>query len=52
MQLNLALEPGNPHICIAGDTTLTDDVTLYNVFPHMHQIGKERHVWATTPNKK
>jgi hypothetical protein len=48
----LVLAPGNPHISVSGETTLAEDVTLYDVVPHMHQIGKEMHVWATTPDKK
>ncbi len=47
----LALEPGNPHIVVSANTVLDQDVTLYNVAPHMHQIGKEMRVWAVTPDQ-
>ncbi len=52
IQLGLALDPGKSRIPVSAHTTLSEDVKLYGVAPHMQQVGKEMHVWAVTPEQK
>jgi peroxiredoxin len=50
VQPGLNLPPGDPNIRVNGKMTIYEDTTLQFVAPHMHQIGKEMHVWATKPD--
>jgi mono/diheme cytochrome c family protein len=50
VQPGLNLTPGDPHIRVTGRMTIGEDVSLQFIAPHMHQIGKEMHVWATRPD--
>lgn len=46
----LVLPPGQARIPISASQTLSHDLTFYGVFPHMHQLGKEMHLWAEKPD--
>jgi len=43
---------GNGHFKSVGKRVIEDDVTLWLLFPHMHQIGKEFRAWYIDPDSK
>lgn len=47
---SLQLKPGEANIQVSNSVTLPQDYTLRSVAPHMHQIGKEMHIWAVKPD--
>jgi hypothetical protein len=49
-QDKLVLPAGKARIPITATVPLPTDMTFYGVFPHMHRLGKEMHVWAEKPD--
>ncbi len=47
---DLILPPGEANITVSGSHVLENGFTVLSVAPHMHQIGKEMHLWAVKPN--
>ncbi len=43
------LDPGDPRIELRNSLTLSEDVQILSVFPHMHSLGREMQVAATVP---
>ena len=42
----------SPEICRRHYAALVpEDMTLYNIAPHMHMLGREMKVWATLPDR-
>jgi Copper type II ascorbate-dependent monooxygenase, C-terminal domain len=48
----LKIPAGNDHFIVKGSSTLAADMTLYDIMPHMHMLGKEIKVEMTPPEGK
>jgi peroxiredoxin len=48
----LAIPPGNERFVVTGSSTVLEDMTLFNIMPHMHMLGKEIKVTMTPPEGK
>ena len=48
----LSIPPGEANYKTGGASTLGSDVTLLNVTPHMHLLGRDMKVEAITPDEK
>jgi peroxiredoxin len=47
--LFLVIPAGNDHFVVKGTSYVTDDMTLYDIMPHMHMVGKAIKVTMTPP---
>src|SRR5438093_3613180 len=47
---DIELPPGDDHREIRAGLTLPWDVHVWNIFPHMHMLGREMKVTATLPD--
>jgi Copper type II ascorbate-dependent monooxygenase, C-terminal domain len=45
-----AVPAGNERFVVSGSSVATEDMTLYDVLPHMHMVGKEIKVTMTPPD--
>ncbi len=50
--LFLAIPANNEHFVVKGTSYVTQDMTLYDVMPHMHMLGQQIKVTMTPPDGK
>ncbi|HYV38416.1 MAG TPA: redoxin domain-containing protein [Gemmataceae bacterium] len=50
--LFLAIPANNDHFVVKGTHYVSEDMTLYDMMPHMHMLGKEIKVTMTPPDGK
>jgi peroxiredoxin len=48
----LTIPAGKDHFVVKGTSTVSQDITLYDIMPHMHMLGKEFKVEMTPPDGK
>ena len=46
----IAIKPGDAHYEVKAALTVPEDVTVYDVLPHMHWLGHDMTVMATLPD--
>ncbi|MHB8635887.1 MAG: EF-hand domain-containing protein [Fimbriimonadaceae bacterium] len=46
----ISIPPGDAHYEVKANLTVPEDVTVYDVLPHMHWLGHDMTVTATLPN--
>lgn len=52
LNFRFVIPPGAKRHEVRQSIRVPVDVTTYSVFPHMHLLGREMKIWATTPDGK
>jgi peroxiredoxin len=47
---DFVLKPDLANQKVTAELEISEDITLWTLFPHMHQLGKTMRVWATLPD--
>ena len=49
---DFVLKPDFANQKVSAELEIPEDITLWTVAPHMHQLGKTMRVWATLPDRR